>query len=228
MEANTSPLRATIVKPEQALPIKPFGLDMKVSLTTEATGGAISVLMAWHKPGEGPPDHLHFSQNELIRQWMASRGERPVEAIVTSDSTSAGDWKSAFTKRTADGFAEAFAEDIILEATTLNKPVQGRDKVKVVMAAASKIYKSLDFTATATVGAKQYLEWVAEAHAGVQFSGVTVLTRDTTGSIVHVAIHHRPMEAAIFFSETMGKSLRGELDPTYFLNEHAARRRANR
>ena len=166
--------------------------------------------------------------NELIRQLVASRGEGTVEASITSESSSAGDWKGAFAKRTAAGFADAFAEDIVLEATTLTRPVQGREKVKVVMAAASKLYKSVAFTATATVGAKQYLEWVAEAHAGVQFSGVTVLTRDTTGAIVHVAIHHRPMEAAIFFSETMGKSLRGELDPTYFLKEHDAKRRENR
>jgi hypothetical protein len=44
-DARRSPLQATIVKPEQALSIKPFGLDVKVLLTTEATGGAISVLM---------------------------------------------------------------------------------------------------------------------------------------------------------------------------------------
>jgi quercetin dioxygenase-like cupin family protein len=59
-------MQATVIKPEQALPIKPFGLDMKVLLTTEATGGAISILMAWHKPGEGPPDHVHFKQEEMF------------------------------------------------------------------------------------------------------------------------------------------------------------------
>jgi mannose-6-phosphate isomerase-like protein (cupin superfamily) len=64
--ARTSPLQATIVKPEQALSIKPFGLDIKVLLSTEATAGAISVLMGWHKPGEGQPDHVHFSQEEIF------------------------------------------------------------------------------------------------------------------------------------------------------------------
>jgi len=48
------------------LSIKPFGLEMRVLLSTEATGGAISVIMAWHKPGEGPPDHVHFSQEEMF------------------------------------------------------------------------------------------------------------------------------------------------------------------
>ena len=66
MDVKTPPLRATIVKPEQALTIKPFNLDMKILLTTEATGGAISVIMGWHKPGEGPPDHVHFSQEEIF------------------------------------------------------------------------------------------------------------------------------------------------------------------
>jgi quercetin dioxygenase-like cupin family protein len=66
MDARTTPLQATIVTPEQALVIKPFGLNMKVLLSTEASGGAISVIIGWHKPGEGPPDHVHFSQEEIF------------------------------------------------------------------------------------------------------------------------------------------------------------------
>src|SRR5258705_10734015 len=66
MNAITSPLQATIVRPEQSLSIKPFGLELKVLLTTEATGGAISVLMGWLKPGEGPSDHVHFNQEEIF------------------------------------------------------------------------------------------------------------------------------------------------------------------
>lgn len=65
MDART-PLQPAIVTPKQALSIKPFGLEMRVLLTTEATGGAISVIMAWHKPGEGPPDHVHYSQEEMF------------------------------------------------------------------------------------------------------------------------------------------------------------------
>ena len=65
MDARTS-LRPAIVTPNQALSIKPFGLEVRVLLSTEATGGAISVIMARHKPGEGPPDHVHFSQEEMF------------------------------------------------------------------------------------------------------------------------------------------------------------------
>jgi quercetin dioxygenase-like cupin family protein len=65
MDARTR-LQPVIVTPKQALSIKPFGIEMRVLLTTDATGGAISVIMAWHKPGEGPPDHVHFSQEEIF------------------------------------------------------------------------------------------------------------------------------------------------------------------
>jgi quercetin dioxygenase-like cupin family protein len=63
---RSTPLQAIIVPPEQAPVIRAFGLNMKVLLSTEATGGAVAVLMAWHKPGEGPPDHVHFSQDEIF------------------------------------------------------------------------------------------------------------------------------------------------------------------
>ena len=66
MDATPPQLQAVIVLPEQAPMIRAFGLNIKVLLTTEASGGAIAVLMVWHKPGEGPPDHVHFSQDEIF------------------------------------------------------------------------------------------------------------------------------------------------------------------
>ena len=65
MDARTR-RQPAIVTPKRALSIEPFGLEMRVLLTTDATGGAISVIMAWHKPGEGPPDHVHSSQEEMF------------------------------------------------------------------------------------------------------------------------------------------------------------------
>jgi mannose-6-phosphate isomerase-like protein (cupin superfamily) len=66
MNGTPLPLEPTIVTPEQALMIRPFGLNMKVLRTTEATGGATSVIIGWHKPGESPRDHLHSSQEEIF------------------------------------------------------------------------------------------------------------------------------------------------------------------
>jgi mannose-6-phosphate isomerase-like protein (cupin superfamily) len=66
MDSGTEPLRAAIVRPEHVPTIKPFGIDVKVLLSTEATGGALSVLLGWHKPGEEPPDHVHYGQEEIF------------------------------------------------------------------------------------------------------------------------------------------------------------------
>ena len=85
IDERTAPLQPTIVKPEQVLPIKAFGLDIKVLLTSEATGGAISVLMGWHKPGEGPPDHVHFKQEEMF--FIV---EGTYEMTVGGDTTTVG------------------------------------------------------------------------------------------------------------------------------------------
>jgi mannose-6-phosphate isomerase-like protein (cupin superfamily) len=58
--------QGVIVTLDEAVAIKPFGLDMQVLLSTEATGGKLSVLLVSHQPGEGPPDHLHYSQDECF------------------------------------------------------------------------------------------------------------------------------------------------------------------
>ena len=94
MDARPSPRQATIVRLEQAQAITPFGLDMKVLLTTEATGGAISVLMAWHKPGEGPPDHVHFNQEEMFFVL-----EGTYELTVDGQTTTAGAGTIVFIPR---------------------------------------------------------------------------------------------------------------------------------
>jgi mannose-6-phosphate isomerase-like protein (cupin superfamily) len=61
-----SRLQPTVVTPDRAPSIKPFGLDMKVMLSTEATGGALSILTGWLKPGEGPTDHYHLDRDEVF------------------------------------------------------------------------------------------------------------------------------------------------------------------
>src|SRR5262244_2024815 len=94
VEATPAPLQAAVTEFEQAPAIKAFGLDMRVLLTTEATGGAISVLMAWHKPGEGPPDHVHFGQEEMFFVLEGS-----YELTVDGQTTTAGAGTIVFIPR---------------------------------------------------------------------------------------------------------------------------------
>ncbi len=136
---------------------------------------------------------------------------------TASASDRAGDWKGAFAQRSAGAFADAFADDVVLEATTLHKPVSGRENVKQVMEAASKIYESLVFTDQAADGRRQYVEWKARAFGGVELDGVTVITRNEVGAICRLAIHHRPLHAAMLFSTRIGERLQGVIDPVHFL-----------
>lgn len=46
--------------------VKPFGLDMKILLSGAECGDTTSVILATHKPGEGPPPHFHASQDECF------------------------------------------------------------------------------------------------------------------------------------------------------------------
>src|SRR5499426_441793 len=94
MNVTRAPLEAIVVEPDQALPLSAFGLDLKILLTTEATGGAISVLMGWHKPGQGPPDHVHYSQEEMFFIL-----EGTYELTVDGDTTTAGAGTIVFIPR---------------------------------------------------------------------------------------------------------------------------------
>lgn len=125
-------------------------------------------------------------------------------------------WTRAFEQKSATAFGEAFAEDVVLEASALARPVAGRDRVKSVMGAASNIYESLAFTHE-TVGAdRTYLEWRATAFDGIRLEGVTILTKDDAGRIVRIAIHHRPLGAALRFSTELRERLRDVIDSDHF------------
>jgi pimeloyl-ACP methyl ester carboxylesterase len=131
-------------------------------------------------------------------------------------SSTAADWKNAFAEKSASAFEEAFAEDVVLEAATLLKPVVGRENVKHVMEAASKIYERLEFTHSAKEGSRQYVEWEAGAFGGVAFKGVTVISRNEAGQIANVAIHHRPLGGSLIFSYNLGQRLKGLVDSAHF------------
>jgi pimeloyl-ACP methyl ester carboxylesterase len=125
-------------------------------------------------------------------------------------------WTQAFAAQSADAFGDAFAEDVVLDSTTLYRPVKGRDLVKQTMAAASEIYESLVFTRQAVNGPRTYLEWEATALGGLALHGITILAKDEDGKITHLAIHHRPLGAELKFSAEIGRRLEDVLDPSYF------------
>jgi len=142
------------------------------------------------------------------------------EQATTADGNTEADvrpqgWTNAFASKSADAFGEAFADDVVLEASVLTRPVEGRDQVMRVMGTASGIYESLVFTQEASAGRRSYLEWEATAFGGMVLRGVTVLTKDADGRIVRAAIHHRPLGAALRFSAELGERLTEIADHFY-------------
>ena len=87
-------------------------------------------------------------------------------------------WTQAFADKSENSFADAFADNVILEASVLVRPIKGRDCVKSVMAAASKVYEALTFTHQVESAQQTYLEWDAEAFDGQPLSGVTILIKN--------------------------------------------------
>jgi hypothetical protein len=125
-------------------------------------------------------------------------------------------WTDAFAQQSADAFGSAFADDVVLEASTLRVPVRGKKDVQVTMQAASAYYVRVMFTHEGVNGLRTYREWETEGPTGTKFYGITILTRNADGLIGHIAIHHRPLDAALEFSAEMGRRTQGKIAPGHF------------
>lgn len=64
--ANATGLRPVIMAEDAAEQIRPFGIDMKVMLGAEHTGGMFSAVLGDVRPGDGPPPHLHHDREEYF------------------------------------------------------------------------------------------------------------------------------------------------------------------
>ena len=146
-----------------------------------------------------------FVTAEVVANAVVPRFDEPAVACIGN----AGHWPHVEQP-------EAFAEDVVLEASTLAKPVAGIERVKNVMGTASQIYEALAFTHQSTHGLRSYLEWEAQAFGGLKLSGITVLIRNEEGKIVRAAIHHRPLGGALKFSAELGRRLQGRVDASHF------------
>ena len=165
---------------------------------------------AGHWPHVEQPAALAAQLDRFLTEHATS-----ADGNIAADARPQG-WTNAFASKSADAFAKAFADDVVLEASALTRPIEGRDRVMQVMGTASAIYESLVFTHEASAGPRTYLEWEATAFGGMAIRGVTVLTKDAGGRIVRAAIHHRPLWAALRFSSELGQRLTGTVDAEHF------------
>ncbi|MFF3559273.1 alpha/beta fold hydrolase [Streptomyces sp. NPDC002574] len=181
-------------------------------VTQEMIAGAIAPRFPGARvatvPGGGHWLHVEFPGvvADEIRAFLRT---------LDAGDTASG-WRGGFSAQSASAFAERFTEDVVLEASVLVLPIAGRDLVAPALAAASAIYESLEFTAEATQDSTTYLQWRATAFGGLPISGVTVLEKNADGKIVHAAIHHRPLGAALRFSAELRARLAGTIPSAHF------------
>ena len=126
-------------------------------------------------------------------------------------------WQDGFAQQSLTTFAAEFADDIVLDATALMAPIRGRELVATVMATASSIYETLEFTESAHAGSTSYLQWRATAFGGLTIRGITILDRDADGKVTSAAIHHRPLPLVLRFSAELRDRLSGVLSAEHFV-----------
>ena len=125
-------------------------------------------------------------------------------------------WQKAFFTKDAKAFAEGFAENVVLEASVMRKPVEGRDRVRQILWTAAEIYESLVFTDQASSGQHIYVEWVATAFGGKQLRGSTILVTNEEGQIEQAVVQHRPLDGLLTFSAELGKRVSNVEDAESF------------
>ncbi|MGA9362274.1 MAG: alpha/beta hydrolase [Mycobacterium sp.] len=156
---------------------------------------------------------LHVEQPGAVAEMLLEFSDE-----ITNTAT-AGGWRQGFAQQSQAAFADEFADEVVLDATTLVKPITGKQQVAQVLATASSIYESLEFTAEAHCASTTYLQWRATAFGGMQIRGITILDRDGSGKIVAAAIHHRPLGAVQRFAIEIRNRLASAIPADHFLQE---------
>jgi pimeloyl-ACP methyl ester carboxylesterase len=156
---------------------------------------------------------LHVEESKTVAAAILDMVDDIAERPATTE------WQRGFAQQSAAVFADSFTDDVYLEASVLRSPVRGRQHVAAVMAAASAIYETLEFTDEATDGSTTYLQWHATAFGAEPIDGVTIFRRDSHGSILSAAIHHRPLGAVLRFSATLRDRLSDVIPAEHFLTD---------
>ncbi|MEA2960539.1 MAG: esterase [Alphaproteobacteria bacterium] len=166
-----------------------------------------SVFGVGHWPQAEQPE----SVAKLILDFVGS-----VTKKSSAGAKSESGWQQAFGEQNESTFGENFSPEVVFEASVMARRVEGRERVKTILGAASRLYAALEFTHRGTEGSRSFLEWEAKLHGGESVSGITILTSDANGKILSIAIHHRPLSGVLRFSAELRRSLAGKIEPDLF------------
>jgi len=111
-------------------------------------------------------------------------------------------WLEILHRQTLGQFSQAFAEEVLIEASVLPWPLFGVRKIHSFFETTKKMYDAVRFTSEAIVGPRTYLEWVG-LFQGADVAGITVLEKDEAGAITSIHLHHRPYDAVLAFASDL-------------------------
>ncbi len=101
-------------------------------------------------------------------------------------------------------------------SSVLRRPVQGRGAIVKVVQAAGELYESHAVVFNAQFADRELIEYDALAFGGLPVHGVLTLTRNSSGEIVNVGIHHGPLDAINKLSAALKVKLGADLGVEYF------------
>jgi hypothetical protein len=75
-------------------------------------------------------------------------------------------WERAFSEKTAEAFAAAFDDNVVLEASITKAPIRGREDTQRILSAVSALYRRVVFAHQTDAERRTYLEWEVESLKG--------------------------------------------------------------
>ncbi|RQR88829.1 MULTISPECIES: hypothetical protein [unclassified Burkholderia] len=114
------------------------------------------------------------------------------------------------------------AENATLEATVLRHPIDGRADILSVIKHAVSLYEFQQHAYKGMIGNELYLESYRSRINGVAIETVVVAHMNEQGDTDSVVINHRPLDAALLFSQLMRERVDERFRACYLSEREAA------
>jgi|GEM_PF-1218880 len=114
------------------------------------------------------------------------------------------------------------AENATLEATVLKRPIDGRADILSVIKHAVSLYEFQQHAYKGMIGNRLYLESYRSRVNGVPIETVVVAHMNEQGETDSVVINHRPLDAALLFSQLMRERVDERFRACYLSEPEAA------
>ena len=157
--------------------------------------------------------------------WLHVEYPEEVAAMILAFSdaiahdTKAAGWRRAFAEQSQTTFADAFADEVVLHASTLVKPVEGKERVAGFWPGRAPSTNRWSSPRRHTAGRRAICNGEQRLSVAWKSDGITVLERDARGKVVAAAIHHRPLDVVLRFSAEIRDRLAGVIPADHFLKE---------